>query len=65
MANVYRQVEEFESLNDGQEVVFQDGDTGIVVIGSTEKSLISYTPAPETGCTGARGWFRNVTLKVR
>jgi len=52
-------------LNKGDKVYFKaDGRPGMVVIGSTQRSLIQYTPDRGTGCSRARDWFLNKELTL-
>jgi hypothetical protein len=50
-------------LASGMHVQIPDGRRGHVVIGSTERSLVSYSPAGG-GFSEARDWFENASLLV-
>ena len=53
------------AIPEGTTVQFRsDDDTGTVILGNSERSLISYRPVPEAGCSEAREWFQNSDLRV-
>lgn len=69
MDAAYESNRKYDGMNTGHipvgtRVRFVDGDTGRVIQGNAERSLVAYSPDRLAGVTEAREWFDNSALRL-